>query len=460
MHERIRHEHQTPMFPNGFSVAHAILIQAQMSFTVLIKGFNWPALHIQGEDPLRMPVHPIAHQHGIGASQLGVLEADHQPDFPQPREPDSQGKGPISFVAYRHSPIRRRRDEWYQVFHRNVWLCQPDGLTCSILEDKAVGFQIPVLLQQADPVFVVVAGHRHQLIGEIPGVEQQDTKRYFVLYCGVQKLNAQIDLRTKLLVQWLKVGIVQQDRVHCLVQPRPLFLRGGDGAVGKVLADKGFPVGEFFIAPIQAEVQWKAHRAADIMARDWIVGEWIRVIAMIVMTVDVVKQTPHMLAQGIIENQGCVSFWTTNRFRLLEQILDATVIDVVLEPRRCREEARQVGFVSTLEHTASDVRQTFVVQDDQTCQVMLKMAKLTPILKEITKDVCVGSHDGSRSYDGKLHKTFALSPKGAARASEYHMGVRNGKTQQWSKDGTPRAETQDVQTQGMDSPIEHIRIVH
>ena len=43
---------------------------------------------------------------------------------------------------------------------------------------------------------------------------------------------------------------------------------------------------------------------------------------------------------------------------------------------------------------------------------MLKMAKLTPILKEITKDVRVGSHDGSRSYDGKLHKTFALSPKG------------------------------------------------
>jgi hypothetical protein len=31
-----------------------------------------------------------------------------------------------------------------------------------------------------------------------------------------------------------------------------------------------------------------------------------------------------MLAQGIIENQGCVSFWTTNRLRLLEQIRDAT----------------------------------------------------------------------------------------------------------------------------------------
>ena len=104
-----------------------------------------------------------------------------------------------------------------------------------------------------------------------------------------------------------------------------------------MFADKGFPLGEYFIAPIQAEVQWKAHRAADIMARDRIVGEWIRVIAMIVMTVDIVKQTPHMLAQGIIENQDGVSFRTTNRFCLLEQILDATIIVVVLEPRRFRE---------------------------------------------------------------------------------------------------------------------------
>ena len=37
-------------------------------------------------------------------------------------------------------------------------------------------------------------------------------------------------------------------------------------------------------------------------------------------------------------------------------------------------------------------------------------------LRDTTKDIRVGSHDGCRSYDGKLHKTFALSPKGAARA--------------------------------------------
>jgi len=42
---------------------------------------------------------------------------------------------------------------------------------------------------------------------------------------------------------------------------------------------------------------------------------------------------------------------------------------------------------------------------------MLEMATRAPILKELAKDVCVGSHDGSGRYDGKLHETFALSSR-------------------------------------------------
>src|SRR5574341_1895891 len=45
-----------------------------------------PALHIQGDDPLRIPVHPIAHQYGRGARHLSALEADHQADLPEPGE--------------------------------------------------------------------------------------------------------------------------------------------------------------------------------------------------------------------------------------------------------------------------------------------------------------------------------------------------------------------------------------
>ena len=190
------------------------------------------------------------------------------------------------------------------------------------------------------------------------------------------------------------------------MKPRPVFLRGGDKTVRKVFVDKGFPVGEFFIAPIQAEVQRKAHGAADIMTRDRIVGERIRVIAMIVMTIDIVEQTPHMLAQGIIQDQERVSLRPAYLFGLLEQILDATVIDAVLEPRRFGEEAGEIGFVSTLQHTAGDVRQAFVVQNDQACQVILEMVKLAPILEEISKNVRMSSHEGSGSHDRKLHQTL------------------------------------------------------
>jgi hypothetical protein len=152
------------------------------------------------------------------------------------------------------------------------------------------------------------------------------------------------------------------------------------------------------------------------MTGDGIARERIRILAMIVMAIDIVEQTAHMLAQRVIKHQERVRFRTADRYRLLEQILDAPIIDAVLEPRRGGEEAGEVGFISTLQHTAGDVGETFVVQDDQTSQVMLEMLKLAPILKEIAKDRRMGGHDGSRGYNGKLHETFALSPKGGERA--------------------------------------------
>ena len=103
------------------------------------------------------------------------------------------------------------------------------------------------------------------------------------------------------------------------------------------------------------------------MTGDRIVREGIGVVAMVVMAVDIVKETPHMLTQRVIEDQEPVRLRTAHRFRLLEQILDPTVIDAVLEPRRFGEEAGQVGFVSALQYTAGDIGQAFVIQDDQAC---------------------------------------------------------------------------------------------
>src|SRR5712671_3487334 len=208
------------------------------------------------------------------------------------------------------------------------------------------------------------------------------------------------------------------------------LLRPWDRTVGKVFLDKRFPLGALFIAAIQPEVHGKTHRTTDIMTRDGIMRERIGVVAMVRMAVHIVEQTPHMLAQGVIEYQHRVGLGTADCLCLLEQIRESPVVDALLEPGCLGEEAGQVGFVSTLQHTAGDVGQTFVVQDDQTCQVVLEMVKLAPILKEITKDLGVGRHDGSGTDDGKLHEVLTLSPRGWDRAEEYHTDVRNGKIQQ------------------------------
>src|SRR6266705_3446293 len=195
-------------------------------------------------------------------------------------------------------------------------------------------------------------------------------------------------------------------------------------AVGKVVGDKRFPAGDFFIATIHTEIHGKPHGATDIMALDRILRERIRVVTMVVMTVHIVEETPHMLAQGVIEDQDRVSLRTAHCLRLLEQIHEPTVIDAVLEPRRFREEAGEVGFVSTLEHTAGDVRQAFVVQDDQTCQVILEMLKLAPILEEVPEDICMSGHEGSGGHDRKLHQALpfhvggGIGPESITRKSE------------------------------------------
>ena len=186
MQERLRHEHQTPMFPNGFGATHAIRVQAQMSFTVLIKGLDWPALQIQGDDPLGIPVHPIRHQHGIRPRQLGTLKAHHQPDLAEPGDAHGQRTCPGGVVPHGDRSVRGGRDQRDQVFHRNRWPCKSDGFPRRLLQDKAVRLQIPVLLQQAEPIFFPVAGHGHQLFSEIPTVKQEDATRDFVLHCCCQ----------------------------------------------------------------------------------------------------------------------------------------------------------------------------------------------------------------------------------------------------------------------------------
>ena len=196
------------------------------------------------------------------------------------------------------------------------------------------------------------------------------------------------------------------------MEARPFLFLCRNDTVGEVFMDERFPAGALFIASIQAEVDGKAYRPTEIMAGHRIVGQRIGVVAVVVMAVHVVKETAHMLAQGVIEYEGCVGLRTADPFRLLEEIRDSTIVDLLLKPGRFREEAGQVRFVSALQHTAGDVGQTFVVQDNQARQIILEMVKLAPILEEVPEDVRMSSHQGSGSHDWKLHQALPLSREG------------------------------------------------
>jgi hypothetical protein len=119
-----------------------------------------------------------------------------------------------------------------------------------------------------------------------------------------------------------------------------------------------------------------------------------------------------MLAQGVIEHQDGVSLRTADRLCLVEQRREPTVVDLLLEPGRRGEEAGEVGFVRTLQPAAGDVRQAFVVEDDQACSVMLEMVQLAPILEEVPEDVRMSRHQGSGSHDGKRHQALPLAREG------------------------------------------------
>jgi hypothetical protein len=67
--QRLGHEDQTPMFSNGFGTPHAVLVEAQVPLTVLLKRFCRPALQIQADDLGGGPVQPVRHQHHLASSQ-------------------------------------------------------------------------------------------------------------------------------------------------------------------------------------------------------------------------------------------------------------------------------------------------------------------------------------------------------------------------------------------------------
>lgn len=68
------------------------------------------------------------------------------------------------------------------------------------------------------------------------------------------------------------------------------------------------------------------------MAGNRIVRQRISIIAMIVMMIYVLEQTPNMFAQRVVQNQRGVVFCQPHTFRLFQHIGDPTIIDFILQP--------------------------------------------------------------------------------------------------------------------------------
>jgi len=77
-----------------------------------------------------------------------------------------------------------------------------------------------------DPVFFPVARHGHPFFSEIPTVKQEDTKGDFVLNRRCQERDAEVDFRTKLVVELLKVWMFPQERIHVFMEACSCLLRG------------------------------------------------------------------------------------------------------------------------------------------------------------------------------------------------------------------------------------------
>ena len=88
---------------------------------------------------------------------------------------------------------------------------------------------------------------------------------------------------------------MEQHRVHFFMEGGAFFLLDWDKPLWKVLLHIGCPVGDLLIAPVQPEIDRKAHHPTHVKTGHWVMRQRIAILPMIVVPVDLLEQTPHML---------------------------------------------------------------------------------------------------------------------------------------------------------------------
>jgi hypothetical protein len=100
----------------------------------------------------------------------------------------------------------------------------------------------------------------------------------------------------------LKLGVLQQHRIHLLMEAIPGLLVGRDLEVRKMLCHRSFPLGQLFIAAVETQVEREAHRPTDVEARDRVMGQGIGALSMVVVAVHVVEEAAYVFTERIIQD--------------------------------------------------------------------------------------------------------------------------------------------------------------
>src|SRR6266576_945321 len=428
--QRVGHEDQTPMFSDGFGAPHTILVEAQVPLTVLIKRFRRPALRIQADDLRGVPVHAVGHKHAMPSGQRLALKTDHDPDLAQGGDTDPQCEAPIGVLAYGDGAISIGRDQRQERLDRHVRAWQLQRPAMSIPQVKTGRFQPTVRFEQADPVLTPSDQDLDQVLRQVPRVKHHYPKGHLAPDGLFDQLDRQGNFGLKLLVPRPTLGILEQHRVDLLMQAVPRFSLGRDFQLWKMLGHRGFPLGQLLIAPIQAQAHGEAHRATDIEAGDRVMRQGVSAVAMVVVAVDIVEEAAHMFAQGIIDGQERFTAAPAMGLGLLQHEAEATSIDGVLTPRSLGEKAGEVGFVGALQEAAGDIGHALIREDDQAGQIVLEMAKLALVLKQVAEDRRVLGDHRSRLNNGKFHRTPPYPGQGIQAGPKVAWRSRYGKSQQ------------------------------
>jgi site-specific DNA recombinase len=314
-----------------------------------------PAVQVQADDLRSTPVHPVRDQHHRASCQRLVLKAHHDPDLAQTGDAYPQREAPVGVLTYVDGAIGLRRDQWYQILNRDVGARQLQRPAVGIAQVKAGRFQPAVFFEQTDPVLAPPGQDPDQVLGQVPGVEHHHAKRHFAPDGFFHQVNGQDNFGPKLLMPRPKLGILEQHGVDLLMQAIPPLGVCRDLQIGKMLRHTRGPLGQFLVAAIEAQAQREAHRTTDRQAGDRVMGQGIGTIAMVVVTVHVIKEAPDVFAQGIINDHQRLASSTTMGRGVLEHEADAAAIDRVLPPGSLREKAREVRFVGAVEDAASDI---------------------------------------------------------------------------------------------------------